>query len=87
MITNEFPKREHTKVICFLYNWETFCVAEYFDGQFHIRRGEAQFAGIIEPDAWVSFPILMEDGKLEDDNVHQLHYPDESDEIRCITEY
>lgn len=84
-MNNEFPKREHTKVICFFYESETYCVAEYFDGQFHMRRGEAQFAGIVEPDAWVAFPTPMDDGTLEDDKVHQLHY-DVDKSIKCINE-
>lgn len=33
-MANKFPKIEHTKVICFFYNSETYCVAEYFEGQF-----------------------------------------------------
>lgn len=85
-MVNEFPKREHTKVICFFYKRETYCVAEYFDGQFYMRRGEAQFEGIVEPDAWVAFPTPMEDGTLEDDRVHQLRY-EVDDNINCITEF
>lgn len=82
-VNNKFPKREHTKVICFFYKSETYCVAEYFDGQFHMRRGEAQFAGIVEPDAWVAFPIPMEDGTLEDEKVHQMYY-EAGQSIKCI---